>query len=55
MSSKGVAPPNDAAGVAPPNDAATLEWLQGVAVRIDRRYELTADDNIIIIRYLSRA
>ena len=30
-------------GVAPPNDAATLEWLQVVAVSIDRRSELTGE------------
>jgi hypothetical protein len=33
-------------GVAPPNDAATLEWLQVVAVGFARRYELTADEDI---------
>jgi len=40
MSSKGVAPPIDAAGVAPPIDASYAQQLSGTAtsaVRIDRR------------------
>ena len=42
MSSRGVPPPSDGRGVPPPSDGSYARLVGGVAVRLDRRSELTA-------------